>query len=73
MAARTAFSTARAVTVAAKRMRDRLGYWIREEVRRTVAREEDVEAELAYFVSLFGPAPANGSATPNSSAVVESL
>lgn len=42
-----------AVKTAAHRMRKRLGALIREEVRDTVANEADLEAELAYLLTLF--------------------
>jgi DNA-directed RNA polymerase specialized sigma24 family protein len=43
-----------ALRVAAKRLRDRLRHLIREEVRQTVADEEEWESELHYLVQLFG-------------------
>ncbi|MBL9138684.1 MAG: hypothetical protein JNK85_22635 [Verrucomicrobiales bacterium] len=43
-----------ALTVAAHRMRARLGELIREEVRQLVASEEDVQDELRYLVDLLG-------------------
>jgi len=54
-----------ALRVAAKRLRDRLYFWIREEVRRTVAHQEDMEEELRYFVSLFGRKGATSSGGPS--------
>jgi RNA polymerase sigma factor (sigma-70 family) len=53
-AARRLAMTEGAVRVAAKRLRDRLRYLIREEVRQTTADGGDWEAELRYLVELFG-------------------
>jgi RNA polymerase sigma-70 factor (ECF subfamily) len=41
--------------VAAHRLRERLGEIIREEILETVSSEEDYQAELAHFISLFSP------------------
>ncbi len=43
-----------AVKVAAKRLRDRLGHLIRQEVRRTVADPQNCQAELRYLIELLG-------------------
>ena len=42
------------VKVAVHRMRQRLGRLLREEVAQTVARDEDVETELRYLLSVVG-------------------
>ncbi|HOW66526.1 MAG TPA: hypothetical protein PK256_14660 [Verrucomicrobiota bacterium] len=42
------------VRAAAKRVRDRLGYWIRVEVQRTLGEGEDWRSELKYLIGLFG-------------------
>ena len=43
-----------AVKVAAKRLRDRLGERIRQQVRATVADTQEFEAELRYLIDLLG-------------------
>jgi RNA polymerase sigma-70 factor (ECF subfamily) len=43
-----------AARVAAKRLRDRLRYLIRAQVRQTVATEEEVDSELRYLIELAG-------------------
>ena len=51
--------TEAAVKMAALRIRQRLKGLIRDEVRQTVASEDDLEEELRYLLSLFGkPSPA---------------
>ncbi len=57
-------TTARAVRTAVYRFRRRLGELIREEIRETVASEDELRTELRYFLDLLGgiglaPAPAD--------------
>lgn len=44
--------TAMAVRMAVKRMRERFGHYLRQEVERTVNRPEDVQDELRYLLKL---------------------